>query len=66
MEAPETVSSPQPPPPIPYKEEVKRKAIHLFALIVPLGMALLGKMWSIYLLVPMATLATAADILRVR
>jgi dolichol kinase len=66
MEAPETISSLPLPTQIPYKEEVKRKAIHLFALVVPLGMAVLGKMWSIYLLVPLATLAVSADILRVR
>lgn len=64
METLDTVSAP--PEPIPYREEVKRKAIHLLALVVPLGMALLGKLWSIYLLVPMAILAVCADILRVR
>ncbi|HMB90301.1 MAG TPA: hypothetical protein VKP65_05595 [Rhodothermales bacterium] len=64
MESLET--APPPPTPIPYREEVKRKAIHLLALVVPLGMALLGKLWSIYLLVPMALLAISADYLRVR
>ncbi|MFQ5569876.1 MAG: phosphatidate cytidylyltransferase [Rhodothermales bacterium] len=43
-----------------------RKAIHLLALLVPLGMALLGKTWSVYLLIPLAVLALACDVLRVR
>lgn len=64
MESLDTV--PPPATPIPYREELKRKAIHLLALVVPLGMALLGKAWSIYLLVPMALLAVTADVLRVR
>jgi dolichol kinase len=51
---------------IPYAEEVKRKALHLFALVVPLGMGLLGKTWSLYLLVPAALFALTADVLRVR
>jgi dolichol kinase len=64
MESLETISAP--PEPIPYREELKRKAIHLLALVVPLGMALVGKLWSIYLLVPLALLAVTADVLRVR
>lgn len=52
--------------PIPYRAEMLRKAIHLVALVVPLGMALLGKTWSLYLLVPAALLAVTADVLRVR
>ncbi len=59
-----------PPPatvaPIPYRAELKRKALHLLALVVPLGMALAGKLWSVYLLVPLALAALAADVLRVR
>ena len=46
--------------------EVMRKAIHLLALAVPLGMALLGRTWALALLVPMAVLAVGADVLRVR
>ena len=51
---------------ITYKAEVWRKAIHLVALVVPLGMALLGKAWSLYLLVPTTVLALTGDVLRVR
>ncbi len=51
---------------IPYRAEVWRKAIHLVALVVPLGMALLGKTISLYLLVPAALLAITGDVLRVR
>jgi dolichol kinase len=51
---------------IPYSAEVQRKALHLLALVVPFGMALLGRMLSIYILVPLALLALTADILRVR
>lgn len=53
-------------PPIPFRAEVVRKAIHLLALAVPLGMALLGKTWAVALLVPMALCAVSADVLRVR
>lgn len=52
--------------PISYKAELWRKAIHLAALVVPLGMAVLGKMWSLYLLVPLTAFALACDVLRVR
>lgn len=51
---------------ISYQAEVWRKAIHLLALIVPFLMALLGKAWSLYLLIPITTLALAGDVLRVR
>ena len=51
---------------ITYKAEVWRKAIHLVALVVPLGMALLGKAWSLYLLVPTTLLAFTGDVMRVR
>ena len=52
--------------PIPYKAEVIRKAIHLLALVLPLGMALLGKATALILLVPTTALALAGDVLRVR
>ena len=52
--------------PITYKAEVWRKAIHLLALVVPLGMAVLGKAWSLYLLVPAIVLALTGDVMRVR
>lgn len=51
---------------IPYQAELKRKALHLSALIAPLTIALLGKTWSLMLLLPSATLALSADVLRVR
>lgn len=59
------------PPPsisdaIPYRAELLRKAIHLLALVVPLGMAVLGKTWSLLLLAPLALLAFTTDVLRVR
>lgn len=52
--------------PISYKAEVKRKAIHLVALIIPLGMVLLEKPLAIYILTPLAVIAFAADYLRVK
>lgn len=54
------------PAPISYKAEVWRKAIHLVALVVPLGMAVLGKTWALYLLIPATALALTGDVLRVR
>ena len=51
---------------IPYKAELKRKALHLLALIVPMGIALLGKGPALALLVPLSLLALTGDILRVR
>ena len=51
---------------IPYSAELARKALHLVALVVPVGMALLGRTWSIYLLVPLALVAFGADVLRAR
>ena len=51
---------------ITYKAELWRKAIHLVALVVPLGMALVGKAWSLYLLVPTTALALTGDVMRVR
>ncbi len=59
--------SPLPPePPIPFRAEVARKALHLLALVVPFGMLWLGKTWSVALLVPAALLAIGADVLRFR
>lgn len=51
---------------IPYSAEIARKALHLIALVVPAGMALLGRTWSIYVLIPLALMAYGADFLRVR
>lgn len=49
---------------IPYAAEVKRKALHLLALVVPLCMALIGCEWSIRILLPLAAVALLADLLR--
>ena len=51
---------------IPYKAELKRKALHLLALIVPLGIALLGKQLALAFLIPLSLLALIGDVLRVR
>jgi dolichol kinase len=51
---------------ISYTAELHRKALHLLALVVPIGMAVVGKTWSIYLLVPVGVIALTADILRVK
>lgn len=57
--------SPSPPPrPIPFAAELGRKALHLLALVVPLGMALLGQRLSLLILLPLSLLAVGADVLR--
>ncbi|ARA92011.1 phosphatidate cytidylyltransferase [Rhodothermaceae bacterium RA] len=58
----------EPPPSdaIPYRAELLRKAIHLLALVIPLGMTLLGKATALLVLVPLTLLALTADVLRVR
>ena len=48
----------------PYSAELKRKALHLVALIVPLGMYLLGRTDALWILVPSSILAVGADVLR--
>lgn len=62
---PET-APPLPEEPISFSAEVARKALHLLALVVPLGMLWLGKSLSVFILVPGALLALSADVLRVR
>lgn len=57
------------PPPdpghdIPYAAEVRRKALHLIALVVPFLMGVLGKELSVLILVPMAVISLSADLLR--
>lgn len=47
-----------------YRSEIKRKALHLLALVVPLGMGWLGYPDALYVLVPVTTLAVGADVLR--
>lgn len=51
---------------LPYRDEVRRKALHLLALVVPLGMALLGRTLALAVLLPSAALAVTADVLRAR
>jgi dolichol kinase len=52
------------PPSISFGAELGRKALHLGALVVPLGMAWLGKPQALYVVIPTALLAVAADVLR--
>lgn len=66
VDVPPAEAPPPRTPPIPYRAEVIRKSIHLFALVVPLTMALVGRTWSLLLLVPLAALGVAGDVLRVR
>ena len=53
-------------PPIPYTRELYRKALHLIALVIPVGLLLTSRTWALYVLVPSAVLAVCADVLRVR
>ncbi len=53
------------PQPIPYRNEVLRKALHLLALVVPLSLTWLGKA-ALPALFAMALAALGADWLRVR
>jgi dolichol kinase len=52
------------PDPFSYRAELGRKALHLFALVVPLGMAGLGTTTALLLLAPATALAVGADVLR--
>lgn len=49
---------------LPYRAELRRKALHLLALALPLGAALLGKPRALYVLVPGALFALFCDVLR--
>lgn len=51
---------------LPYRAELRRKALHLLALTLPLGAALLGKPDALYVLVPGALFALTCDVLRSR
>lgn len=51
---------------LPLGAELQRKALHLLALVVPACMLLLGRTWSLILLLPLAVIAVSADVLRVR
>jgi dolichol kinase len=67
-------TAPPPPPsspsprdperPFGYQAELKRKALHLLALVVPLGMYLLGRDAALWILVPVTSMAVGADVLR--
>ena len=54
------------PPVIPYADELRRKALHLLALVIPGGMLLLGREAAIAILVPLGLVAMALDWARVR
>lgn len=58
----------EPPPEdnLSYRGELRRKALHLVALVVPLLMAVLGRATSLALLVPLTLLALLGDVLRAR
>ena len=47
-----------------YAAELKRKALHILALVVPLGMGWLGTNGALVLLAPATLLAVGADVLR--
>jgi dolichol kinase len=51
-------------PSLPYAGELGRKALHLLALSIPLGMWWVGMPLALYLLAPAALLAVAADVVR--
>lgn len=47
-----------------YGAEVGRKALHLLALVVPVGMAYFGTTTALLVLIPASTVAVGADVLR--
>lgn len=49
---------------LPYHAELKRKALHVLALVVPLGMGWMGMPEALYVLVPLSLLGLAGDALR--
>ncbi len=51
-------------PSLPYSGELGRKALHLLALTIPLGMWWGGMPLALYVLAPAALVATAADVAR--
>lgn len=51
---------------LPYLDELKRKGVHLIALIIPLTMWAVGEIPALLLLMGTSCLALAADVLRVR
>lgn len=57
--------APKAPMQIPYRAELKRKALHVLALIVPYFIAVNGKS-ALVILVPLAVIAVLADYFRTR
>jgi dolichol kinase len=51
---------------IPFRAEVARKLLHLVALIIPVAALIVGRSAATWLLIPLATLAVAADVVRTR
>lgn len=51
---------------ISFSDEIKRKALHLLALVIPLGIWLTGRTLALIVLATLAALAVLADILRTR
>jgi dolichol kinase len=53
-------------PAIPYAAELKRKALHLGALALPVGLLALGRTAALFVLVPLALVAVFCDVARQR
>ena len=53
-------------PLISYDAELKRKALHLGALVMPLGLLVLGRTGALVVLVPLALIAVFCDVARLR
>lgn len=51
---------------LPYADELKRKAVHLLALVIPLGIWILGESTALLVLVIFSVAAVVSDVLRVR
>ena len=54
------------PPLISYSAELKRKALHLGALVIPAGILVLGRATALSILGPLAAVAVTLDVLRLR
>jgi dolichol kinase len=54
------------PPPLTYSGELKRKALHLSSLWIPVGALLAGREAALWILVPLAALTVGLDLLRAR
>jgi dolichol kinase len=59
------MNMPPAPGEIPYANEVKRKAIHLFALVMPIGYFLVPRPWALGLLLTAFLVSLTLDILRI-